>query len=1008
MGRLTTGEYNAALAANEAAKKAAEPAIAQPKALTMEELKVWKPEVPAQPDMWAQQLPTSQYDSMTQPMLPTPAQQEVLGVKVVYGEPVEVHPPSYPESKLPQVTAAPQVTSAPAVTRYEDWWKEVQNRGGGNLTMGEFKEFVKKNPDLASEANVVLAEASAQKTEPSVSLDAFQSKFLTDRGFAGSGIFSLGQPKEINDIKQLAAAEYARLYGGNQAALSLGESVLASIFSPARALYPEVTLQDITPQEWAFGAAQLALLAAPGIGGVLSKVASPVVGKLTSAGLQAAAGTMFVSGTVESWDKMTNTEKAISAALDIMIIAGVGSTLKTLKTVNVPTSKPITYIEKIETPAPVDVSVASKLAKSSGESYKAMQSSIKKLSNTDMENSSYPKASSDAQKAIQKSLVNDRKFLDKLSVVKDITNSELASIEKISGITKLGDTLNNVNKAVIKVDKAWNTVESNMKIKNPTTPQMESRIKALDNLNTAKVSLDSALTKWADISVKPRYRIGGKPSDTEVIMAIDQKLLYARKALAISERELARPGTSESMKHVIKADIRDITGDINDSESTLKEYTHLMNNGQDLPATSSKYYTFKWEKGKPKTDTGSTQPEGSREPTASKSKITKMKAIDLATGKEIIIEKVGKIASAKMVMERPAVQEKLAFDLVLEPKYDIKVDVSKPELKTAFPKIVENRADIFRETKRFVIGTETIQRPYSAHPATIMPISVGTSAGNKTIPAVSPVIVATKAYLTQSEIKLGNELKTVVNSATKAYNQAISKSMLENMTAMQTDVLIADQVNTAISIKTNAITDAAIKEKIKTEYVPQIKSAIQNQTKPQTKTQTQVKTASKTATEQVTQAKVTKGTSEQIRPVKEPPAGKIPIPDIIFTDSSGKTVRLHTKHNGVVAWKHGFVYILKWKPYDKAHTHYSRQPIPGVIYASGVGSAAKSIVAMYGEIPKNLYFDMGIVSGRIESMPAGQPKLTFSRRSSAARKNRQNVRREVRSSISGTGITSLL
>ncbi|MDD5487224.1 MAG: hypothetical protein PHW65_06700, partial [Dehalococcoidales bacterium] len=81
---------------------------------------------------------------------------------------------------------------------------------------------------------------------------------------------------------------------------------------------------------------------------------------------------------------------------------------------------------------------------------------------------------------------------------------------------------------------------------------------------------------------------------------------------------------------------------------------------------------------------------------------------------------------------------------------------------------------------------------------------------------------------------------------------------------------------------------------------------------------------------------------------------------------------------GAIAWKQGLIYHLRWQPFGANDVFYSREPIPGVKYHEGIGSAAKSAVTLYGELPQNVRLDMGIVDVHIDrSEKAGQPKLKF-------------------------------
>lgn len=92
------------------------------------------------------------------------------------------------------------------------------------------------------------------------------------------------------------------------------------LFAPARALRPEITLKDISGAEWVIGGAQVALLVVAPIAG---KTISGAAGQLTSKGIQAAAGGVFAADTAKNWNNMNNTERAMSLAMDTIIIGTV-------------------------------------------------------------------------------------------------------------------------------------------------------------------------------------------------------------------------------------------------------------------------------------------------------------------------------------------------------------------------------------------------------------------------------------------------------------------------------------------------------------------------------------------------------------------------------------------------------------------------------------------------------------------------------------------------------------
>lgn len=116
----------------------------------------------------------------------------------------------------------------------------------------------------------------------------------------------------------------------------------------------------------------------------------------------------------------------------------------------------------------------------------------------------------------------------------------------------------------------------------------------------------------------------------------------------------------------------------------------------------------------------------------------------------------------------------------------------------------------------------------------------------------------------------------------------------------------------------------------------------------------------------------------------------------IETKSDGKKKLTPEQLEGAIAWKQGFIYRLHYPPFGANDVFYSREPIPGVKYHEGIGSAAKSAVTLYGEIPQNVRLDMGIVDIDISRAErTGQPKLRFK----GDPKQKTNYSKQSRSSI---------
>jgi hypothetical protein len=120
------------------------------------------------------------------------------------------------------------------------------------------------------------------------------------------------------------------------------------------------------------------------------------------------------------------------------------------------------------------------------------------------------------------------------------------------------------------------------------------------------------------------------------------------------------------------------------------------------------------------------------------------------------------------------------------------------------------------------------------------------------------------------------------------------------------------------------------------------------------------------------------GVRAPISPARVTPvATTVPVPPIIIRTKHGEVVATQEKLEGAVAWKQGIMYIAWVKPFTQRDILYTRKPIPGVKYFTGPGSAAKSIVATYGEVPDFLHAHMGVVDVNIKGQGRNQPILTF-------------------------------
>jgi hypothetical protein len=124
--------------------------------------------------------------------------------------------------------------------------------------------------------------------------------------------------------------------------------------------------------------------------------------------------------------------------------------------------------------------------------------------------------------------------------------------------------------------------------------------------------------------------------------------------------------------------------------------------------------------------------------------------------------------------------------------------------------------------------------------------------------------------------------------------------------------------------------------------------------------------------------KVTPSERIPIVPIITPiPDRVIPKEVVVIKTKHGEKTVTREQLEGAVAWKQGIMYITWVKPFDQSDLLYTRKPIPQVKYFTGPGSAAKSIVAMFGEVPDFLHADMGVVDITVKGQGKAQPILSF-------------------------------
>jgi hypothetical protein len=202
---------------------------------------------------------------------------------------------------------------------------------------------------------------------------------------------------------------------------------------------------------------------------------------------------------------------------------------------------------------------------------------------------------------------------------------------------------------------------------------------------------------------------------------------------------------------------------------------------------------------------------------------------------------------------------------------------------------------------------------------------------------------ARELTVTQPKGRVVTSLKSIaaVSPETKVKGMAKEQTGLEQQIRTQTAVKAKGQVEAQAKVKTQSLPKEQVKLKTKTAVTTKVTTKVPVK-RPITKIIT--KKGKKIIT--LPEDKIKELTNEQLK--------------------------------SMLAYKQGFIYIVRYDPYKKTDVIYSRKPLQGVKYYKGIGSAQKSVVLKRGVILKDLVFDQGAVDLMIGKTEQGKtPKMRY-------------------------------
>jgi hypothetical protein len=330
-------------------------------------------------------------------------------------------------------------------------------------------------------------------------------------------------------------------------------------------------------------------------------------------------------------------------------------------------------------------------------------------------------------------------------------------------------------------------------------------------------------------------------------------------------------------------------------------------------------------------------------------------------------EKQAKTTVATAIKEKPVVTEK--FKTITEKKVTTEV-----KTKTGAASETERLENIRRYAPRVAKKFTGVSPELTWAVATMVgnvltfPVSTG-----KPMTISTPEIIRTTTTIMpdiQTIIKQVATGETAIDIVTKqAIEKALQKMAKENIQNM---------------------TDAQMKNMIE----QQVRNAIRAQIEAATKTETKTELAQKLATRQAQIVRVATRVTTRIVNKIETTKPTIKIPFIpLLSGADGKPLT-KAQIDASVGWKQGFMYRLKYPPYGEKNTIYSTEPIPGIPYHDGAGSAYASLVQIAkGKLPVTIKDDMGLFMVNItaKSIGLGKKAMEFERLPTRRHKKR-NVR----------------
>ncbi len=620
--------------------------------------------------------------------------------------------------------------------------------------------------------------------------------------------------------------------------------------------------------------------------------------------------------TVQTWNDMSNLERALSIVGDIAMFAPIVAA--PVKLVSVPT-------KLVTSTSPVTRTILN-TAKTVGNTYKQYNIASKAVSKIDdITTPTFARLSSNLDQARIALEAVDTKFINSIAGAK-LTARELKAIEKTTGFKGLSSGVSKLNASVKEGMNATKAVEA-------TKVGSEAYAKALSK---ASATNDIIKKNIDDLNVilKARYKSPTSVEWTSALNAADREVDEARQAYQFMQ--LTKQGASN---------IDDAYKRLTDAEDNLLSLQRMVSEGVTTPPVVNYESRISMSlqgglQGRfpmPDMPSPSLTSTGSRVATATRTPVEMAPSMTAMWDVTLVPKYTNMVTNLNRIMsELPRLQTSGILKSII-------TDGLATFALAMYPaRMVNLLSEVSPEVRSEFISATTLEPDAIEKLFTTMPTSTDIAlVQNQAIQAL-PIDADTE--MTAGTIE---GIKQAVEPSVTTEPEITTEPMPE---------IVVEPIS-------------AIEPAIEPEIEPQIVPMVEPQVKPLVEPQTQVQVKPQVKTEVKPQVIIE-------TPIKAAVKNGLPVPIVIPMPIEVSQLT-EEQRKGSVAWKQGWCYKLIYPPYGKVNIINSKEPFPGMVIHTGVQSAFRSLQARGGKLPPTIKRDMGIMDIHITTGTGNRPNMSY-------------------------------